>query len=321
MITQVSNSLYQQIRTAFEENIPTEGTQIEHLRKAAFERFKTTGLPTTQLEDWKNTGIQTLLNESFTLDSNIPGRSVNIDKALIDGLDAYRIVLVNGVFRKDLSDVHTDKGLEVMAFADAFDHPVLLAHYAKYADKADNPLVNINTALAKDGFFIHIADNTQIEKPFHVIHVSVTNSSEFFQGRNLIVLGHNAEAEVLESFITEQGSEESLSNQVSEIVLNTNAKMEHYYIQIAGEQSRFLNHTEVIQHKHSLYNNYNCTFPGSSFVRNDINVRLEAESVESHLYGINLTSAKQLVDNHTVVDHIKPHCESYEWYKNIIQEE
>ncbi len=320
MITQVSNSLYQQLKTTFEESLPTLDGPIEHLRKDAFDRFKKIGLPTTQLEEWKNTGIQTLLNESFTFDSHLPGRDVNIDVATIEGVDAYKIVLVNGAFRKDLSDVPSEKGVEIMATADALDHPVFQAHFAKYADKSDNALVSINTALAKDGFFINVADNTQIEKPFHVVHVSVTNSSEFFQGRNLIVLGKNAEAEVLESFITEDGSEGSLSNVVSEIVLDVNAKMEHYYIQIAAEQSRFLNHTEVIQLKHSLYNNYNCTFPGASFIRNNINVRLEAESVESHLYGINLTSSKQLVDNHTIVDHIMPHCESYEWYKNIIQE-
>jgi Fe-S cluster assembly protein SufD len=321
MITQVSNSLYQQLRTSFEESLPTTDGPIEHLRKAAFERFTTIGLPTAKLEEWKNTGIQTVLNESFVFNSDLPGRSVTIDKALIEGVDAYKIVLVNGVFRKDLSEVPSEKGVEILATVDALESNVFKSHFAQYADKSDNPFVNVNTALAKDGFFIHIADNVQLVKPIHVIHISVTNSSEFFQGRNLIVLGKNAEAEVLESFITEKGSEESLSNVVTEIVLDENAKMEHYYIQIADEQSKFLNHTEVIQHKYSLYNNYNCTFPGSAFIRNNINVRLKAESVESHLYGINLTSSKQLVDNHTIVDHVMPHCESYEWYKNIIQEE
>src|SRR5690554_5781492 len=174
MITQVSNSLYQQLKTTFEESLPILDGPIEHLRRDAFDRFKVNGLPTSQLEDWKNTGIQALLNEPFTLDSHLPGRAVNIDVATIDGLDAYKIVLVNGVFRKDLSDVPSVKGVEIMATADAINHPVFQAHFAKYADKSDNPLVSINTALAKDGFFIHIANNTQIEKPFHVVHVSVT---------------------------------------------------------------------------------------------------------------------------------------------------
>lgn len=321
MITQISNSLYQQLRTTFEEELPTVGGPIERLRKAAFERFITTGFPTSKHEEWRNTGIQSVLSESFVLDSHLPGRVVNNNAAEIAGIDAYKIVLVNGVFRQDLSDMPSERGVEVLATADAMDHAVFNQHFAQYADKTNSPFVNVNTALAKDGFFINIADKHQAQKPFHIIHISATNVSAFYQERNLIVLGEGAEAEVLESFITEDGSDQSLSNAVSEIILATNAKMEHYFIQIASSQSRFLNNIEVIQRKHSVYNNYNCIFPGASFVRNNIQIRLMDTEVESHLYGITLTSSAQLIDNHTLMDHIKPRGESYEWYKNIIQEE
>lgn len=323
MITQVSNSLHQQLRTSFEESLPTMEGSIEHLRKAAFEKFTTLGLPTTKLEEWKNTSIQTVLEGDFILNGdNLPaGQGVTIDKAIIEGFNAFRVVIVNGVFREDLSELPSEKGVVVLATADALENPVFQKHFAQHADKTDNSLVSINTALAKDGFFIHVDNNVQLLKPVHVIHVTVSNSPQFFQTRNLIVLGTSAEAEVLESFITEDGSEATLNNAVTEIALAKNAKMEHYYIQLADEQSKYLNHTEVTQDKDSIYNNYNCTFPGASFVRNNINVRMDAETVESHLYGICLTSAKQLVDNHTIVDHMMPHGESYEWYKNIIQED
>src|SRR5690606_36720328 len=49
--------------------------------------------------------------------------------------------------------------------------------------------------------------------------------------------------------------------------------------------------------------------------------RLDAEQVKTHLYGNNLTEDQQIVDNNTIVDHMKQHCESYEWYKNIPQDE
>src|SRR5690606_8859047 len=143
----------------------------------------------------------------------------------------------------------------------------------------------------------------------------------FAQTRNLIVAEHHAEVEIVESFITLDAAAKNLNNKVSEIVLAEGAKVQHYYIQVADAASNYLQHTEVYQEQYSLYNNYNCNLPGASFVRNNINVRLDAENVESHLYGINLTSDKQFVDNHTIVDHLKPHCESYEWYKNIPQDE
>jgi len=45
---------------------------------------------------------------------------------------------------------------------------------------------------------------------------------------------------------------------------------------------------------------------------------LDGEHSESHLNGLYLTAGNQVVDNHTVVDHRKPNCNSSELYKGII---
>jgi Fe-S cluster assembly protein SufD len=45
---------------------------------------------------------------------------------------------------------------------------------------------------------------------------------------------------------------------------------------------------------------------------------LDDEHIESHLNGLYLTAGNQVVDNHTIVDHRKPNCNSNELYKGII---
>ena len=45
---------------------------------------------------------------------------------------------------------------------------------------------------------------------------------------------------------------------------------------------------------------------------------MDAEGCECTLNGLYLASAQQLVDNHTVIDHAKPHCTSHELYKGIL---
>ncbi|WP_255501705.1 Fe-S cluster assembly protein SufD [Olivibacter sp. SDN3] len=242
-----------------------------------------------------------------------------MEKAIVHGLAAYKLVLVNGRFRADLSDVIQEENIFVDAIEHVTDHPSFLSHFAKYADNADNPLVALNTALCNSGIFIYAKKNAVLNRSIQVIHVSSTSDPLFNQTRNLFLLERGAKLEIVESFVTE-GAGVTLNNNVSEIVLKENAQLQHYYIQTAKKSSQYLNHTEIYQEKHSLYNNYNCTFPGPSFVRNNINVRLDDSSVESHLYGVTLTADDQFVDNHTVVDHRKPHCESYEWYKNITQD-
>jgi len=321
MITQVSSSLYHQLVTVFEDGLATKGREepLATLRKEAFNRFKETGFPTSKMEDWKYTNLQSVINKQYLLHDNIPGKSVNIDKALIKGLDTYQLVLVNGRYREDLSDTIVEKGVYVKAIEKVVSTDLFVKHFGQYADKTDNPLVALNTALFEGGLYIHIEKNIVLSKSIQIIHVASTSESIFNQTRNLFVLEANAEAEIVESFITDDAGE-SLNNTVSELVLEENAHLQHYYLQIGDSKASYLNHTEVQQAKHSLYNNYNCSFPGASFVRNNIHVRLNDSAVESHLYGIALTAQDQLVDNHTIVDHRMPHCESYEWYKNITQD-
>src|SRR3546814_19073491 len=90
------------------------------------------------------------------------------------------MVLVNGVFRRDLSDVPSEKGVEILPMVDAMTTVAFNKHFAQYADRTYNHFVSINTALAKDGFFLHVADKCHVRKAFHIIHVSATAVSTFY---------------------------------------------------------------------------------------------------------------------------------------------
>lgn len=321
MSTLVADSLFSQLTQTF-KNLETvqEPATLTALRQSAFERFEKEGFPTVKHEDWKYTNIQSLVNKPYLLNEDVDVANLDLSQADIPNLDAHRIVLVNGQYVLAFSSLEEEIGLTIKPIEEAWQEANFENHFAQHADKTDNVLVALNTALYTSGIYLSVAKNKVISKPIQLIHVATGGQAFFSQTRNLIVLEQNADVEIIESFVTLDNTAKNLHNKVTEIVLEENAKMQHYYLQLGSSESNYINHTEVYQKKHSLYNNYNCTFPGSSFVRNNINVRLDAEQVESHLYGINLTAGNQLVDNHTIVDHMKPHCESYEWYKNIPQE-
>lgn len=322
MSTVVADSLYHQLVAAFHDQ---EGhrapADLTDLRRQAFGRFQKEGFPTVKNEEWKYTNLHGLVNAAYALATDVDVNDIDTSKADIDGLDAHRIVLVNGQYVLAFSSLEDEAGLTVKPIEEAYNEENFRKHYAQYADKSDNVLVQLNTALHTAGLYISVAQNKVVSKPIHIVHVATGESSFFAQTRNLIVVESGAEVEIIESFITSEGTANNLNNKVTEVVVQENAKVQHYYLQVAGNVSSYVQHTEVYQERHSLYNHYNCNLPGAAFIRNNINVRLDAENVESHLYGINLTSGKQFVDNHTVVDHMKPHCESYEWYKNIPQDE
>ena len=322
MSTLVANSLFQQLTSTFQELETSNDTPaVKALREEAYTRFHELGFPTVKNEDWKYTNIHSLINRNYLLNEDVDVSNLDLSAADIPGLDAHRIVLINGQYVLAFSSLEDEIGLIVKPIEEAQNEPKFQQHFAKHADATGSTTVALNTAFHTSGIFLQVNHNKVVSKPIQIVHVATGDQDFFAQTRNLYILEQNAEAEIIESFITLDGSAFNLNNKVTEIVVEENAKMQHYYLQLASNNSHYINHTEVYQTKHSLYNNYNCNFPGVAFVRNDLNVRLDAEQVESHLYGINLLADNQFVDNHTIVDHMKPHCESYEWYKNIPQDE
>src|SRR5690554_995442 len=322
MITQVSDTLYTKLLLAFDEKATLGQNGLGTVREQAAERFKSLGFPTVKQEDWKHTQLHSVLNKNLVLGQVEEARVSADDLAglAIPALDAYRIVLINGRFEAELSDAIQVDGVTVKELNEAYGEELFEKHFAQYADKTDNPFVALNTALVNTGVFIHIANKVKLDKPIHLIRLVTAQELVFTLSRNLFVLDAFAEAELVESLVGVEGVAETLNNQVTEISMAENAKLQHYMIQTSAENASYVSHIEVHQRKHSLYNNYNANFPGSRFVRHDINVRMDDPEVESHLYGVVLLDKNQFVDNHTIVDHMMPHGESYEWYKTMTQD-
>ncbi|MBD4280178.1 Fe-S cluster assembly protein SufD, partial [Xanthomonas citri pv. citri] len=57
-----------------------------------------------------------------------------------------------------------------------------------------------------------------------------------------------------------------------------------------------------------------------NIVRNNLHAILEAPFAEAHMYGLYLQKGNSHVDNHTLVDHAVPNCESNELYKGILDD-
>lgn len=325
--TSIANSLYEQCIADYELRASvsqaTEPAELIALREKAFQQFRKTGFPSTKVEDWKYTNLTPFLKESFVTEPGSELAAVPdsiLAKTAVPGLDAYRIVLVNGQYSPDLSDRVPAEGVYIFPLSAAVSRPAFKKHFGQYTDLAKTHFAAVNTALFRDGLFIEVKNNIVLEKPLHLVHVVAAEDHSFLQPRHLFVIGANAGISVIESFVT-TGAASVFINNVSEIFVGENAHVQHYYIQTGEEQARYVHHTEVYQQSSSVYNNYKASFPGTALLRNNLHVALDGENVESHLYGLYLTGGKQLVDNHTVVDHRKPHCQSNELYKGVLKDE
>ncbi len=321
MSTTIATSLFKQLAEDLDRSVlKTDSDYVSELRKEAFEKFESEGFPTVKNEDWKYTNVFKLLNRPYEIEYSADGVNIDPNVGQIPELDAYRLININGKYIDNPADVIQEEGITILPIQEAYSQESFVKNFAQHAPQDGSTFVSVNTALATSGLFLHVAKNIQISKPIHIIHVAHGSEEVFGQTRNLFVGEEGAEIEIIESFVSSENAGEKLFNNVTEISLAENAKMQHYYLQTSDSEAKYISHTEIYQKRYSLYNNYNCNFPGASFVRHDINVRLDDEDVESHLYGITLTNENQFVDTHSIMDHMKPNCESYEWYKNITQD-
>jgi Fe-S cluster assembly protein SufD len=104
---------------------------------------------------------------------------------------------------------------------------------------------------------------------------------------------------------------------VTEIVCGDGAVLEHYKLQ-RERLSAF--HVQTIQAalgRGSNFASHNVCL-GAALARTDIRVLFTDEGSECTLNGLFLPGGTQHMDNHTLIDHAKPHCTSRELYKGIL---
>ena len=103
------------LRTEAEQRIAAEWASAKarlpgpsDLRETAFRRFETVGLPHRRIEEWKYTDLRTLMRDAKPLASkpdNAAIARVRDAGVLLAGIDARRIVFVDGTFVQGLSDL------------------------------------------------------------------------------------------------------------------------------------------------------------------------------------------------------------------------
>ncbi|MGZ6539957.1 MAG: Fe-S cluster assembly protein SufD, partial [Bacteroidia bacterium] len=289
------------------------------LRELAMGSFSKQGIPGRKSEEYKYVNIDLMLKGEFSFETKKSLTAKQIEQTQFLK-DAIVIVIENGIFVEALSKIKSlPKGLQIKNIAEVSSDKVFQENYAKSADETNDPFLALNTALAKGGIFIHVAKDAVIENPIHIIHVSSADKNTIINPRNLIVVESNAQAKIIESFETIDSKAKIFNNALTEIVIEENAVVEHYKIQNENDFGYLLSTTQTIQKKQSVFSTNTFTLSGS-LVRNNLTMVLDGEYIESHLNGLYLTNGNQVVDNHTLVDHQKPNCNSNELYKGIIED-
>jgi Fe-S cluster assembly protein SufD len=306
----------------FEDNLNGESkSKFHQVRKDALSKFRELDFPTLKDEDWRYTNISPMLNYNFRQPARVKIKNEQIEKFLFNKKDFITLVFVNGYYDETLSSIPKEvKGLTIKNLSTAIkeNFNITEKYLARFALYNSNIFTALSTAFLKEGAFILVEKNSVIEKPIQILYVTATGENVITNPRNLFVVEENAQVKIVE---IHKSLEENLNftNTVTEVIVDNNAVVEHIKFQDENLRSFHVSRLEVDLEKSSNYSSYNVSI-GAAISRNDSNARFNDEGGECTLNGLYLTQGEQLVDNHTMIDHAKPHCNSHELYKGVMND-
>ena len=301
--------------TSAEGRLPGSPTVIA-ARREAFETYERLGLPHRRIEEWKYTDLRALVGEVLPLaaapDAAALKRAADAVKAqAIAG--ARKLVLVDGVFAAELSDVKAltaEAGFKTLR--ETLDKDAGLLQTA-----STDAVIALNAAMATDGVVLSIADGAQLSAPIQIIHIATAASASSFT-RSQVAIGKGARVTIVESFVAAGAK----AYQVSDAVLVTvgdDADVAH--IRLMDDAPDALNVTShfVTVGANVKLNFFNMT-TGAAVSRLQGFITLAGEGSELSANGVNLLQKTEHGDTTLVVDHAVPNCVSREVFRAVIDD-
>jgi len=293
------------------------------VRKAGLARFAERGFPTTSDEDWRFTNVAAVGRLPFRLatPSEVGGRDI-LGTTPFATHETDRLVFVDGHYEASLSNVgELPSGAVVMNLAGAIAGGVGdLEHvFGRHVTGEENGFAALNAAYFSDGGYIFVPKGVALLRPVQLCFVSTGAAAGVAtHPRNLVIVEEGASATVLETYTGLNGVG-YLTNSVGEVVVGDNGYLEHVRFQDERVEAF---HVGTLHYRlgrasrcwaHSLA-------LGSKLSRVNIRASLAGEGLEAVLNGLYLTRGEQLADHHMVVDHIRPHCVSHEYFNGILDD-
>ena len=291
------------------DKIKNLSKEERNLRQKNLDLFLKSGFPNKQIEDWKFTDLNSILNKNFKNINNT--QELNFDKKLdiIKNFEHNYIFLVNG----EITSTN---------FKYEEENKILIKEYNVKDSvniEAQNSLNFLNNALFSGGFYLEVSRNYKFKKPLIIYNYFSSNLKNIIlNNKNSIKLKEGANLTIIE-YNSDDSNDNFIKNTEDVITLEKNAILNNILIQNSKSKGHFYKYIKVFLEKFSTYENYNLS-SGLKFNKVEIEADLNKDNSSCNIY-----SALNLVDGEhqeikTRINHNAPNCKSYQKIKNVLNE-
>jgi Fe-S cluster assembly protein SufD len=288
-------------------------------REAALAHFATSGFPTVRDEDWKYTNLRHAVELSnawlgkeivASPESNLTAAAEQAVKVITESIDAYWIVIANGIAAVDAmpgaNDLQSD-GISITKLSQNGDVEAIIANDA---------MTSFNAALLQDGLRVRVHPSAKPSKPLAFMFVDEATRGDLSQARLIIDVDAGAMIDIIEAHIS-VGSDAQFANTVIQLDIADGARVGFVRIQERAE-SHIQVGKLIADLRRDTFLDYASFDFGGSLIRNDVAVNIMEPGASVNLNGLYLAAGKQHIDNHTRIDHRVGPSQSREEYRGIL---
>ena len=290
-------------------------------RQQAFERFQRLGLPSTKDESWRFTNIKALARESFGRPVGGPELSpAEVAPYLLTG-SRYNMVFLDGAFQPQLSRLaDLPEGVSLTPISEALIADGALPNHLAKIEQKDG-FAALNGAFLENGMVLRVAPGVVLSEPIELVYLvrPTQGQAPVVHPYNLIQVGENAEASVVESYFG-LGEGVYWTNAVTQVEVAANGRLRYYYEQHESESAYHIHRLHVAQERGSSFRAHHLLI-GGGLVRNEAEVVFRGEGAETFINGLYVGHGRQHLDNHLFIDHAVPHCSSTQFFKGIMDDQ
>ena len=275
----------------------------------ALAQLSASSFPSRKQEEWKYAPLKKLKKIPFINHSEF--NVTNLKSLNLPKMSGITIVLENGRFNPKTSKLLPIKGLEISFISNSKEN------YPFSNNLQDNNYFSLlNSSYLTEGIVLRVSPGFIIEETINIINISSTNSC-LINTKLDVLLSKNTSLKIKKYFLGQSSSTNAFINHISNFTILQNASLVVDKFQDLNQNFNISNES-INQDSYSTYISNTFTRSGL-FTRNNIINNVKGENSHSELNGIFTPSNNEHIDNHTLINHLVPNCQSYENYKGIIQ--
>ena len=301
---------------------------LKEKRLEAWHAFERTPMPTLRDEAWRYTDISDVRIEDFA--PYAPSPDVSSEQDLPDGV---RALIREGEENSALLVQHNSESTYTRVDEELLQKGVVFTdlHTAliEYEDLIKERLFGLvpvdydkfaalSAAVFSGGSFLYVPQEVEVEVPIQSYRwLDVIGS---IMPRTLVIVEENASVTYIDEYASAEGEEPAFSNGAVELYVAEGANLRYVSLQNWERNVLHFNTIRSSTEKDSTINSLVVSL-GSQLSRTNVEAGLTAAGGDSEMLGLYFADSNQVIDHHTLQDHISPNAHSDLLYKGALRDE